>query len=195
LNYTGGIHMKSINHAVVLMSLSVAAMAATPSADDIRRCAAIADGTARLACFDQVSGSTPAASAPAATSAPSTKSKKAAPVAAPAAAAAPAAVPAAAPAAASLGAEALPKTREEKEATAGPSSLTAGVTGVLATQGNMYRITLDNAQVWQTQEGRSVFTVKVGDTVRIDKRSMGSYQLARVVDGKAGYAVRAIRQK
>ncbi len=59
----------------------------------------------------------------------------------------------------------------------------------------MFRITLDNGQVWQTQEGRSVFLVKVGDTVRIDKRSMGSYQLARVTDGKAGYPVRAIRQK
>ena len=69
------------------------------------------------------------------------------------------------------------------------------MTDVLPTQGNMYRISLDNGQVWQTQEGRSVFLVKIGDTVRIDKRSMGSYQLAKFADGKAGYPVRAIRQK
>ena len=69
------------------------------------------------------------------------------------------------------------------------------VTAALPTQGNMFRITLDNGHVWQTMEGRSVFTVKEGDTVRIDKRSMGSYQLARVVDDKTGYPVRVIRQK
>jgi nucleoid-associated protein YgaU len=181
--------MKKTSHAVGLMCLSAAALAAAPTSDDIRRCAAIADSTARLACFDQLSA--------APTSAPAASSKKA-PVAAPAAAAPAAAAPVApvaAPAAASLGAETLPKTQEERAATAGPTSLTAGVTGVMATQGNMFRITLDNGQVWQTQEGRSVFTVKPGDTVRVDKRSMGSYQLARVVDGKAGYPVRAIRKQ
>jgi hypothetical protein len=181
--------MKKIFHAVVVMSLSAAAMAAAPSADEIRRCAAIVDSTARLACFDQLSAVPPATSKRAPVAAPLTTAP---------AAAAPAAVPvapAAVPAAASLGAENLPKTREEKAATSGPTSLTAGVTGVLATQGNMYRITLDNGQVWQTMEGRSVFAVKVGDTVRIDKRSMGSYQLARVVDGKPGFPVRANRQQ
>ncbi|MEO8308585.1 MAG: hypothetical protein ABI616_11175 [Pseudomonadota bacterium] len=178
--------MKTITQAFALMSLSAAAMAATPSAKDIQRCAALADSTARLACFDQLSG---AKKAPAAAPAPAV-----APVAAaPAAAAAPVA-PAAAPTTASLGEEMLAKTRTEKAAAA-PTSLTANVTGVVATQGNMFRITLDNGQVWQTQEGRSVFTVRPGDTVHIDKRSMGSYQLARFVDGKAGYPVRATRQK
>jgi nucleoid-associated protein YgaU len=179
--------MKPISHAVVLMCLSATAMAAAPSADDIRRCAAIADSSARLACFDQLSAAPPATSKRAPVAAPLATAPA---VAAPAAAAAPVA-----PTAAALGAEALPKTREERAATAGPTSLVAKVTGVLATQGNMYRITLDNGHVWQTMEGRSVFTVKAGDTVRIDKRSMGSYQLAREVDGNAGYPVRAVRQK
>jgi hypothetical protein len=179
--------MKAISHAVFLMCLSAAAMAAGPSADDIRRCAAIADSNARLACFDQLSAAPPATSKRAPVAAPLT----AAPVAAaPAAVAAPVA-----PTAAALGAEALPKTRAERAATEGPTSLTAVVTAALPTQGNMFRITLDNGHVWQTMEGRSVFTVKAGDTVRIDKRSMGSYQLARVVDGEPGYAVRVTRQK
>jgi hypothetical protein len=185
--------MKTIVNAVALMSLSAAAMAAAPSADDIRRCAAIADSTARLACFDQLAAAPPATSKRAPVAAPLTTAPAApAPVAAPAAAAVAAPV---APTPAALGAEAIPKTREERAATSGPTSLTAVVTAALPTQGNMFRITLDNGHVWQTMEGRSVFTVKEGDTVRIDKRSMGSYQLARVVDGKTGYPVRVIRQK
>jgi hypothetical protein len=189
--------MKKIFHAVVVMSLSAAALAAAPSADDIRRCAAIADSTARLACFDQLSAAPPATSKRAPVAAPlTTAPAAAAPAAAAPAAAASAAVAAPdAPTAAALGAETLPKTREERAATSGPTTLTAVVTDALPTQGNMFRITLDNGHVWQTMEGRSVFTVKKGDTVRIDKRSMGSYQVARVVDGKAGYPVRAVRQK
>lgn len=73
--------------------------------------------------------------------------------------------------------------------------MTAQVTTVLETQGNMFRITLDNGQVWQTQEGRSMFSVRVGDTVRIDRRSLGSYLISKVHNDKEGYSVRAIRQK
>jgi hypothetical protein len=176
--------MKSIIHAVVLLSLAGAAWAASPTPEDLRRCAAIADSNARLACFDQLSGSAPPAA--------SKKAPPAAPVAA-APAAAPAA-PVAAPAAASLGDESLPKTHDDR-AQAGPTSMTAQITAVLETQGNMFRITLDNGQVWQTQEGRSMFTVRVGDTVRIDRRSLGSYLISKVQNGKEGYSVRATRQK
>jgi nucleoid-associated protein YgaU len=179
--------MKSIIHAVVMASLAGAALAASPTSDDLRRCAAIADSNARLACFDQLSASAPPAT--------SKKAPAAAPVAAaPAAAAAAPAAPVAAPAAASLGAEALPKTHD-RAVNAAPTSLTAQVTGVLETQGNMFRITLDNGQVWQTQEGRSMFTVRVGDTVRIDRRSLGSYLISKMQNGKEGYSVRAIRHK
>jgi hypothetical protein len=183
--------MKSIVHALVLMSLAGAALAASPTPDDLRRCAAIADSLARLVCFDQLSASLPP-DAPAATS---KKAPPAAPVAAPAAVPAAPAAPVAAPAAASLGAESLPKTHDDRTASAGPTTMTAQITAVVETQGNMFRITLDNGQVWQTQEGRSMFTVRVGDTVRIDRRSLGSYLISKVQNGKEGYSVRATRQK
>jgi hypothetical protein len=181
------VFMSSKLQFLALLSVCGAALAAAPTAEDIRHCSAIADSAARLACFDQLS-SAPAA-APAA---------KKGPVAAPVApvVVAPAAPASAAPATGSFGAEAVPKSAEEKAAAASlPTSITAHVTAVLPTQGNMYRITLDNGQVWQTEEGRSVFTVKVGDTVQVDKRSMGSYQLAVMVSGKESYPVRARRQK
>ncbi len=138
----------------------------------------MADSNSRLACYDQLFAKAPAAAS------------------APAAGAAAAAVPAvvAMPAAASVGAETLPRAREEKS-TAAPTMLVARITAILPNPGNMFRITLDNGQVWETQEGHSSFIIKVGDTVRINKRPMGSYQVAREVDGKAGYPVRAIRQK
>ena len=147
--------------------------AAAPSLDAALRCGAMADRDARLTCYDQLFAKAPAAAA----------------VGAPAAGAAAAAVPAAA----SVGAEMLPKAREEKS-TAAPALL-ATITAILPNPGNMFRITLDNGQVWETQEGHSSFIIKVGDTVRINKRPMGSYQVAREIDGKAGYPVRAIRRQ
>ncbi len=170
--------MKSKILFLTLLCVCGAALAAAPTAEDIRHCSAIADSTARLACFDQLSA------------APATTAKKG-PVAAPVA---PVVV---APAAAgSLGADSMHKSAEQRaaEATA-PSALTAQVTAVLPTQGNMYRITLDNAQVWQTMEGRSVFVVKPGDTVHVEKRSMGNYQVAVVANGKESYSVQAKRLK
>jgi hypothetical protein len=88
----------------------------------------------------------------------------------------------------------MPKSREEKAAAA-PTMLVARITAILPTQRTMFRITLDNGQVWETQEGHSAFIIQVGDAVRINKRPMGSYQVAREIDGKAGYPVRAIRRQ
>lgn len=171
--------MKSIGVLLCAVTVAMTATvvgAAAPSLDAALRCGALADRDARLNCYDQLFAKPPATAAAPAAVVP-----------------APATAPASA-AAASVGAETLPKPREEKTATA-PTMLVARIAAILPLQGSMFRITLDNGQVWETQEGHSSFIIKVGDTVRINKRPMGSYQVAREIDGKPGYPVRAIRQK
>lgn len=169
--------MKLIGTVILIMGVGGTALAAESTSDAARRCAAITDSLARLVCYDQVYNPAPGSTGAAASAS--------APVAAPPAPAV------------SFGDDAKKKSKTERAAaeTKAPSSLTANVTALLDTQGNMYRVTLDNGQVWQTQEWRSMFVLKVGDTVRIDKGTMGGYRMARVVNGKDTLPVRAIRKE
>jgi len=95
-----------------------------------------------------------------------------------ASAAAPAAVAAPAPAPA-LGDETLKKAQKEK-ASSEPRHLEAKVTAARQTRPELFRLTLDNGQVWQQQDVSSLFHVEVGDGVRVEKGSMGSYRMAKV---------------
>jgi hypothetical protein len=167
--------------AVTLAALTGVVFAAEPSLEAARRCAAVTDATARVACYDHVFGTAATAPvvAPVATSAPAGTGAAVAGTAGVAA----------------IGDDNLKKSSIEKAAPAAPTTAEAKITAVREMNPNIYRISLDNGQVWQTQEGRTEFRVNVGDDLRIERRPMGGYIVARVADGKPGFAVRAVRQK
>lgn len=138
-------------------------MAADPQLEAGRRCTQIKDSLERLVCFDRAfaSAETPA-SAPAPTAAP------------PAVSAAPA-----------LGDEQLERPAESRPKV--PLNAEARVAQLQDLPGRVYRITLDNDQVWDQNEFSSLFQVKVGDTVRIVKGVLGSYRMARTSHGTSGW--------
>lgn len=162
---------------------SVAAAAESPL-DAARRCGMVKDSLERLVCYDRLFGPDampPAARAPSAT--PMVPVAPPAPVAAPVAAAPVAAAPAAAPA---LGDEAVKKHSKATKSNE-PTGLTANVSALKEIGQNLYRISLDNGQVWQQVESASLFQVAVGDTVRIEKGVMGSYRMSRTSNGQSGW--------
>ena len=174
--------------------LPVALFAADAQVESARQCAKQKDSLQRLVCYDNIFQAVaaapvapvttlpPASAAPAATAAAVAKPTAAVPaMAAPAAAAPAVAASAAAPAAVAapaLGDESLKKVQKEK-ATAAPSHLEARVTALRQMRPELFRLTLDNGQVWQQQDVSTMFHVEVGDSVRIEKGSMGSYRMAK----------------
>ena len=147
--------------------LPVALFAADAQVESARQCAKQKDSLQRLVCYDHIFQAEAAPVAPA----------KAAPAVAAPAVAASVAVPAAA-AAPAIGDETLKKVQKEK-ATEAPSHLEARVTALRQMRPELFRLTLDNGQVWQQQEVSTMFHVEVGDSVRIEKGSMGSYRMAK----------------
>jgi hypothetical protein len=157
--------MMRLSKMVALLAVSAgSAMAADASLETARRCVQVKDSLERLVCFDRVFAEVPAA---------------------PAAPAAAAAVPAAAP---ELGDASVKRSAREREASAGPTSLTAVVTELKETRPNVVRITLDNGHVWQQMDIESLFYVKVGDSVRIEKGRMGGFRMARASGNGSGWA-------
>jgi hypothetical protein len=169
--------------------LASAVLAADPSADAVRNCGAIADNFARLACFDNLARSAPAASAPAA----------AAPAAAASAPVAAAAAVGVAAAPAGFADEALKKSTAERAAaaSAAPTDLTAKVTAMHEISYKRFRVSLDNGHVWQQEETQPLTMpeVQVGDTVHLEKGSLGGYRMAMVRNGKDLYWTRVTRLK
>jgi hypothetical protein len=154
-----------------------------------RQCAQQKDSLQRLVCYDRIfladeASPVAAAAAPAAVAAPVAAAPAAvvAPVAvAPAAVAAPAAAavvaaPKPAAVAPALGDESLKKNK--KDVVEAPKSMEARVTAVRETRPQLFRMTLENGQIWQQMESSSLFHVKNGDSVRIEKGSMGSYRMS-----------------
>jgi hypothetical protein len=151
----------------VLVLISGAAGAADVSLESARRCAGITDSPARLVCFD--------------------RAFSAAETAADAVHQAPADPPTRA-----LGEESV--KRDTTSAEAGRVSLTAKISALRETRRSVYRISLDNGQVWQQMDMDSQFVVKVGDSIEIRKGRMGGYRLGRLGKGdKAGNWVRVDR--
>jgi hypothetical protein len=178
--------------AGVLALVGGVVVAAQPSGDALQRCAQVKDSLERLVCYDRA--------AAAGTSAPAAPATPAAPVAppvvtppAPVVQAVPSA-PVAAPAAREFGDETVKRTEKERVANSGPTSLTAQVAGMKEYRRNVYVLTLDNGQVWQQMDMDSLFTVKVGDTIQIEKGKLGGYRMARTSDGRSGW-VRVNRVK
>jgi hypothetical protein len=186
---------------VVMGVLASTALAAEDAAQRGQRCASIADSLERLVCYDGVfrpGGATARAAAPAVTPspAPAPAPQAAAPVPAAPAAAAPA--PAAGDAGpqesvAGFGAETIRRSSREKDNEA-PRAVVAEVKEVRETRPNVYRMVLDNGQVWQQMDMDSRFDVKAGDTVEINRGLMGGYRMARQSRGGSGW-VRVNRVK
>ncbi len=156
--------------SIVAMLLATAAQA-EGIPDALRRCAAIQDDAARLACYDAyVAGARAAASA--GTREAADRSERAGDDE-PASAAA--SRPSAAAADRSQEAEArfgLPSVRQEE-----PDEITAKITDI-AERANGTRIfTLDNGQVWVEDSRARTLKLRVGDTVRINAGLFGSYRL------------------
>jgi hypothetical protein len=153
-----------------------------------RACVRIADNTARLACFD-------AAFAPAAVppSAPSLPASAQVTGSAPVPASAPAAGPAA-PVAPTVPTPAQPAARfgdngqlpSDLKAKAGlPKKLDLKVVTAAPFGRGLYRLTLDNSQIWETRQADWALAFKSGDMVTISRMTFGGYQLSLAGQGRS----------
>jgi hypothetical protein len=157
--------------------------AADPQLEAAKQCTALRDGLQRLACYDRVLefGS---AIAPAAAQAPAQRPPRAAPQSQP-----PAAVmtpPSQVAAAPALGDESVKRDRKAGTVVAEPSNLEAKVTAARETRPDTFRVSLDNGQTWQQMDMSKLFRVAVGDTVRIEKGTLGGYRMA-LAGGRSGW--------
>lgn len=161
--------------AAGMMLVGSAALAAEGTLESAQRCAQVQDSLQRLVCYDRVfpPGQAPVATAPA---------RQPAPTVAPPAPAA------------DFGADSVRRTEQERQAEDAPRALSAAVTSVRQTRPNVYRVTLDNGQVWDQMDMDSTFSVDEGDTVRIERGRMGGYRMSRTSRGGSGW-VRVNRLK
>lgn len=150
------------------------ALAADATLESARRCLQVKDNLERLTCFDR---------AFAGASAPAGQASEPVQVVVPDAAP----VVAARAPEASFGEESVKRKASERATPEGPSSITAKVTAVRETRKDLFRLTLDNGQVWQQMEMVNLFTVAVGDTVQIEKGSLGGYRMARTSNGRSAW--------
>jgi hypothetical protein len=59
-----------------------------------------------------------------------------------------------------------------------PKSITARIQQVTPLAYGLYRLTLENGQVWRTTQGDSALEFKANDTVTISRRIMGGYEVS-----------------
>jgi hypothetical protein len=118
-------------------------------AEDIpaaRKCAAITDPTARLACFDAAFAVAPA------------------------------------PPAAIFGDNQVLQQKRAPKVDL-PKMIEATVTGAVSRGQGLYRLTLDNGQVWETHEADWTLEFKSSDVITISRLPLGGYQIS--MPGKA----------
>jgi hypothetical protein len=170
--------VRSLVSAALVLSLAAAqapvqASSSNPLAAQLKRCASLADASARLACYDALAG----VAAPTAQAAPSpsaggsagkipSSSAAAAPVAAPAAPAAPNIT--------DFGVRNGPLQAERDPVR--EKTMLAVVSAVGSRGRGELVVTLDNGQVWK-QIQPSDYPLKPGDHVEIDVAALGSYRL------------------
>jgi hypothetical protein len=154
------------------------AMAGPATADETsaRSCTGIADGAARLACYDAAFGrNQPQAPRAASTSSP------------PAAASVPPAAAAAA-AAAKSPEQAFGDNGNLKSEVATkpnpPKRITATVVSAAPFGRGLYRLKLNNDQVWETKENDFALDFSAGDSVTISRMIAGNYLISRTGQGR-----------
>lgn len=67
----------------------------------------------------------------------------------------------------------------------GPKSLKATVTSVAPLGQGLYRLTLDNGQVWKTTQADWTLAFESNDSVTISRMMLGNYVIARASQGHA----------
>jgi hypothetical protein len=168
---------------LILVLLPAMAVASEGQLEAARLCAQLENNPQRLVCYDRVF------QADAVAVASSGHSAAASPSAAAPATVTVTATPPASPVAPGSGEE--PRTNSRKEGdvsgTTRPASLEARVIMLKETRRDVYRIWLDDGQVWQQMDMSSLFQVAEGDTVRIEKARMGGYRMARVSKGRSAW--------
>ncbi len=178
----------------VLLLAGPAAWAAEDAAQRAQRCAGISDSLERLVCYDGVfrSGQGPGVGrqpGPAGSGGPSGQVGGPPP---PDTGTASAATPGqTSPSAAAMpdsafGAEQLRRSAHE-DAPQEARSLSGTVAELRETRRNVFRITLENGQIWQQMDMDSLFHVEVGDTVEINRGRLGGYRMARKSRGGSGW--------
>lgn len=160
--------------AAVLCAAPLMGTAAESAAEVARRCSQVIGERERLACYDRAFPAGPQTSGLAENRAPAGAAPAATPAAAPAAAPAP-------PAAASFGEESIRKPVKAEDRAARPrepETLTAQITAIREMRPQVWRLTLDNGQVWQQMDMSGGFLPKAGNTLRIEKGRFGGYSAA-----------------
>lgn len=71
----------------------------------------------------------------------------------------------------------LPASRAISKAL--PKAVTATIQAVAKLQGGLFRLTLDNGQIWQTVEADWALEFTSSDHVTISRMSLGGYQISR----------------
>lgn len=149
--------------AAVLCAAPLMATAAESAADAARHCSQVIGERERLACYDRAFPAGPQTSGPAATPTP--------------------------PAAASFGEDSIrkPPKAEDRSAPREPETLTAQITQIRETRPNVWRLTLDNGQVWQQMDMSGSFLPKAGNTLRIEKGRFGGYSAALMGETRSSW--------
>jgi hypothetical protein len=138
-----------------------------------RTCVRITDTAARLACYDAAFAAPPGPAAPTARTAPTAAS---APVAPPAPTASPA------PPAASFGDNGQ-LHRQLKAKADLPKKLQLKVQKAVPLGRGLYRLTLDNGQIWETRQADWALEFKSNDMVTITRMVFDTYQISLAGQG------------
>jgi len=158
-----------------LSSLAVSAAFAQSLPPSVAACASEKDSLARLVCFDRevAKYTQPSARVAPTPSTPAVATPPAPPVAS---------TPpiAASPTADDFGVTgdlARKRAAAKGEVVEGPKELRAAVTKITSKPFGELILELDNGQVWEQNEKKSTFLIKVGDTVVIKPAKFGSFML------------------
>jgi hypothetical protein len=156
-------------------------LAGIATADELsaRSCTSIADKMARLACYDAALGVKTVPAPQSATSAASPVARQTAPAPQTAAVAPP-------PSVAKTPEDAFGDTGNLKgsQKPALPKRLTATVLKAVPLGQGLYRLTLDNGQIWQTTQADWAVDFDSSNSVTISRMLLGNYLISRTGQGR-----------
>jgi hypothetical protein len=178
----GGIRMSMRNWSVSLFCV-MACHAANAWPEDLaaaRACVQLTGTAARLACYDAAFAAQPgppANPAPSASPAASAQPAASTSTASPAASAPPAASTSTASPAASFGDNGQLQQQLKAKAKL-PKELQFKVQTAVPIGQGLYRLTLENGQIWETRQADWALEFKSGDTVTISRMVFDTYQIS-----------------
>jgi hypothetical protein len=173
LNLRFRVSLRHSSSVLCALAVSCAGGAWSQDLTAARACARITGAAARLACYDNAFAASPAP-------APPTRAASPAPAAAPAQAAA----PAAGPDIAQFGDKGQLQP-EHKPKAALPKTLIAKVQSAAPLGRGLYRLTLENGQIWETRQADWALDFKSGDMVTISRMLLDNYQISLGGQGRS----------